>query len=115
MSALQYNTVYQSLKKVSAEWHAGHVQWSYCWNYLKFYNDGTFIYASIQGDNLKQIEKSFNKNSENITNGHFKVDRDMIYLNFDTIEIRASITREKNIITEGKLAWDMYYPMTTEL
>ena len=47
---LQYNTIYQSLKKVSAEWHAGHVQWGYSWNYLKFYEDGTFIYCSSRGE-----------------------------------------------------------------
>lgn len=43
--ALQYKTLYQSLKKVYGEWHSGHVEWGYLWNYLKFYDDGTVIYC----------------------------------------------------------------------
>ena len=43
---LQYNTTYQSLKKVTAEWHAGHLQWEYSWNYLKFYEDGSVMYCT---------------------------------------------------------------------
>lgn len=108
---LQYNKLYQSLKKVSAEWHAGHVQWAYCWNYFRFYEDGVFIYASIQGNNIEDISKSFTRNSPNSTTGKFKLNNTTITFIFDTVEITGSITHENNLIIEGKLAWDMYYPM----
>ncbi len=46
---IKHNTLYQSLKKVSAEWHADTVVWKYLWKYIKFYKDGTVIYTSSIG------------------------------------------------------------------
>ena len=79
---LQYNKIYQSLKKVSAEWHAGHVQWEYYWDYLKFYEDGTVIRASIASDNFEKINLNFKKNNPNIDKGKFEVSEKEIKLQF---------------------------------
>jgi hypothetical protein len=81
------NILYQSLKNVTAEWHAGHLQWDYIWSYIKFFDDGSFIYASIQSDNLKAINKSFNKNSNNVTEGRFAINGSLLALQFEKIDI----------------------------
>jgi hypothetical protein len=57
---LQYNKLYQSLKKVSAEWHANNVLWDYSWKYLKFYEDGTVINCVSNGD-IENINEWFVK------------------------------------------------------
>lgn len=106
---LKYNTLYQSLKKVSAEWHAGHVEWEYCWNYLKFYKDGTFIQASIVGDSYDEINKSFTKDATYVTKGHFELKKNrVVNLDFGTIQINGAINKDGSIIINGKQAWDLY-------
>jgi hypothetical protein len=82
---LKYNTLYQSLKKVSAEWHAGHVQWGFAWDYLKFYEDGTVISCYSNGD-TDNIDKWFNKdNSESpFSKGTFELKSNA------TLEIKLS-------------------------
>jgi hypothetical protein len=53
---IHYNELYQSLKRVSAEWHAGHVEWSYVWSYLKFYENDVVLSVSSNGD-IKEIDE----------------------------------------------------------
>jgi hypothetical protein len=75
---LKYNALYQSLKKVSAEWHAGHVEWSYIWNYLKFYRDGTVIYCSSSDHNFININSWFDKDKKDVFlyTGEFRLAND---------------------------------------
>ncbi len=56
---IKFNALYQSLKKVSAEWHAGHVQWQYSWSYLKFYENGKVIYCCTPSDDFSKINEWF--------------------------------------------------------
>jgi hypothetical protein len=60
--ALQYNKIYQSLKKVSAEWHAGHVEYSFYWDFLKFYSDGIVISCNDVSKN--ELEKWFHRDNK---------------------------------------------------
>jgi hypothetical protein len=109
---LKYNTLYQSLKKVSAEWHAGHIEWFYTWNYLKFFEDGIFISASIAGDDSSLINKAFIKGAENTTHGNFEIQSSNIKLLFnDSIRIEGAINNDNSVILEGKLNWDVFYPL----
>jgi hypothetical protein len=109
---LQYNKLYQSLKKVSAEWHAGHVQWDYSWYYIKFFNDGRFIYGLFVSDDLEKINNGFDENSvnDNCSGGTFRIDNDyLITLNFENnIEIRGAVISNEKIILNGKLSWELY-------
>jgi hypothetical protein len=99
---IKYNTLYQSLKKVSAEWHAGTVLWEHSWNYLKFYEDGTVIYCSSNG-NLKNINKWFdNENKDShFSKGTYKIIRN----NFIEIHLSAMIGSIKmdGVILDEKL------------
>lgn len=110
---LQYNKLYQSLKKVSGEWHAGHVEWGYYWYYIKFFTDYTFIYASINGDNTNQINTWFNKDAEGATRGTFQIKNDSeVILNFDNEPgIVAGFTNDKKLLVQGKLSWDIFSPV----
>jgi hypothetical protein len=91
---LQYNKLYQSLKKVGGEWHAGHFQWYYYWNYIKFYEDGTLIYCASSEDDFNNINKWFNKDNENVSIGTYKITNNANI----KMEITAAIGR---IINEG--------------
>lgn len=108
---LQYNKIYQSLKKVSAEWHAGHVQWEYYWDYLKFYEDGMVIQASITSDNFEKINLNFNKNNSNIEKGKFKLSDKEIKLQFSEKRCSGGITKELDLVLyiENQFKWEKYY------
>jgi hypothetical protein len=58
---LHYNKLYQSLKKVSAEWHAGHVEIGLYHDYLKFYEDGTVI--SCNDSSKDELDKWFHRDN----------------------------------------------------
>ncbi|KKT72092.1 MAG: hypothetical protein A2281_11130 [Bacteroidetes bacterium RIFOXYA12_FULL_38_20] len=62
--ALQYNKLYQSLKKVSGEWHAGHFEWYFYWDFLKFYENGIVISCNNNKDDLNDINDWFNVENE---------------------------------------------------
>ncbi len=117
---LQYNKLYQSLKKVHGEWHAGHVEWGYSWNYLKFYEDGTVIYCST-GDRHDLINQWFNKENSGtpFSRGQFVINQN------NTIELTiktmlGSITMDGNILQTKLIlrktnhevkrgeSWDLY-------
>lgn len=109
---IYYNSLYQSLKKVSAEWHAGHIEWFYTWNYLKIYEDGVFIYASIAGNDFKSINENFERGAPNITHGKFNfLKMHLLKFAFDNIEVNGFINNDASIIIEGKNAWDIYCPV----
>lgn len=81
---IKYNQLYQSLKKVHGEWHAGHVEWGYIWNYLKFYNDGTVIYCSSTDHDFIKINSWFNKDKKDVFlyKGQFRIENGFrIFLN----------------------------------
>ncbi len=109
---IKYNKLYQSLKKVSAEWHAGHVQWFYTWNYLKFYSDGICISASMAGDDVNLINGGFNKGEQNITHGKFDIEGTILKLIFDGVEVNGAFNNDGSIIIEGKINWDIFYPIS---
>ncbi len=73
---LQYDQLYQSLKKVSAEWHAGTLQWRFVWDYLKFYDTGEFIICS-SSDNLDSVRNWLHLHKENpgIISGTYNIDQ----------------------------------------
>jgi len=112
---LKYNTLYQSLKKVSAEWHAGHVQWEYSWFYFKFFDDGTFIYALYSSDNFEKINSGFNKESDNSSHmkGKYYIEKNIyLKLQFNNgVEVMGALTDTDKIIINGKLAWELYSPV----
>jgi hypothetical protein len=115
---LKYNTLYQSLKKVSAEWHAGHVQWEYVWSYLKFYEDATVIYCSSSNNtnNLKWFSKenkeAFFYKGTYIINAHkieINIPATIGNLNFDgEINANSLVLRLNNTSTNLKEFWDLY-------
>ena len=84
---LQYNKLYQSLKKVSAEWHAGHVQWDFCWDYLKFYKDGIVINAYTPTDKVSEINVWLDIKN---TKGEFPIGKFTILENKISIELESS-------------------------
>jgi hypothetical protein len=69
---LQYDKLYQSLKKVSGDWHAGHLQWDFAWDYLRFYTNGVVI-SCQSNDDVESIGRWFQLPNENkfITTGSF--------------------------------------------
>lgn len=69
---IKYNKLYQSLKKVSAEWHAGHVEWGYTWNYLKFYESGIVISVPSNGD-IEKINEWFTLENFTGSKGTFTI------------------------------------------
>jgi hypothetical protein len=107
---LQYNKLYQSLKKISAEWHAGHVQWCYSWNYIKFFDDKTFVYGSIQGEDFNLINKNFTKGSKNLITGKYNVVSSLITIQFENSEVKGCLSND-SVLLEGKLGWDIYIPI----
>lgn len=56
---LQNGVLYQSLKKVTGEWHAGHLQWRIYFDYLRFYYDGEVIFCSDQCNDVNEIKNWF--------------------------------------------------------
>jgi hypothetical protein len=108
---LKYNKLYQSLKKVSAEWHAGHLQWHYYWNYIIFFDDGSLIEASINNDDFQNIKLNFTKNNQNVTHGNYIFDEREIIIQLNEITFKGSETLEGNIVIQflNNLNWDKYY------
>jgi len=106
---LEYNKLYQSLKKVSAEWHAGNVQWGYYWDYLKFFGDGTVIEASINSEDFERINSNFIKGSTTITHGQFTLNRTHISLEFDKTILSGELANDNKIILrKSDLSWEIY-------
>jgi hypothetical protein len=107
---LKYNTLYQSLKKVSAEWHAGSVQWSFSWDYIKFFENNNFIYATINGDNVDQINTWFNQEAQDITIGtYFTRHNSQLILKFnESLEILAGFTKDGGILVDGVESWELF-------
>jgi hypothetical protein len=76
---------------------------------LNFSKTVFFIYASIQGSNFDEINKSFNKNSNNVTEGHFAINGNLLSLQFEKIDIKGYITKENSIVLEGIQTWEIFY------
>ena len=109
---LKYNTLYQSLKKVSGEWHAGNINWFYTWNYFKFFEDGIFISSSIAGNETAVINLSFVRGALNTTHGKYELgNKNNIKLFFGNIEVEGQVNNDCSIIIEGKIAWDILHPI----
>lgn len=107
---LQYNKLYQSLKKVGGEWHAGHFQWYYYWNYIKFYEDGTLIYCASSEDDFDDINKWFSKSNENVSKGKHHVSIDKIKLDIQEALIDGFISNDTILLKENKPfdSWDAF-------
>lgn len=99
MGQLKYNTVYQSLKKVSAEWHGGAVQWSYYYNYIKFYSDGTFLYVA-SSDDIESLKDWFTLDKFSGAKGSFSVKDNQIDA---TIPAAIGILNLDGCVYENKL------------
>lgn len=110
---LQYNRLYQSLKKVSAEWHAGHVQWEYYWNYIMFFEDGIVIEGSVRSDDTEKIKLAFSRNNANLTTGNFSKNEKEITINFDKYTFHGAFTFEEKLVLQSNVtqAWDIYTPI----
>lgn len=80
---LKYNTLYQSLKKVSAEWHAGHVEYSFYWDYFKFYADGSIISCNNDSENINEINNWFQleNTQSHLNRGSFSIIDNKIEIN----------------------------------
>ncbi len=52
---IKYNSLYRSLKHVTAEWHAGVLMWSFSWTYFKFYEDGSLIFCSTSAEPVQMV------------------------------------------------------------
>ena len=118
---IQYNKCYQSLKKVNGEWHAGHEEWTYLWNYMKFYPDGSVIFCSSIDQDLKKINSWFKKAKEGVFlyTGEFKIKKKILVwiwipvsvgnLEMDGgIEKNSLILRIANKRVKQNYYWDEY-------
>lgn len=110
---LKYNTLYQSLKKVSGEWHAGSVLWHYQWYYLKFFSNGKFIYAAIAGDEVKDINSWFVEGAGNTLQGTYVRNNNLqLTLKFENGgEFKAGLTEDGQIVVDGLNSWEIYKPL----
>ncbi|WP_369049330.1 hypothetical protein [Tenacibaculum sp. UWU-22] len=109
---LKYNTTYQSLKKVKAEWHASVAQWEYYWYLFKFNQDGTFIYSRITENEFKSINDWFTYENEHLTKGKFEYDsQGKLKISFKEVSLNACITGQDELLLEGKMDWDMFSPI----
>jgi hypothetical protein len=108
---LQYNKLYQSLKKVGGEWHAGHFQWYYYWNYIKFFEDGTLIESSINSDDSDKIQLNFMPDNQNISHGKYTYDGKELIIELNNVTLKGGETLEGNIVIQSlaNLNWDKYF------
>ena len=96
---LQYDKLYQSLKKVTRDWHAGHLEWSYCWYYLKFYENGIVIKSLIGSDNISVINNWFKPGATNAIIGNYKfISRSSLEIRIDNNNLNASLVAPDTII-----------------
>ncbi len=111
---IQYNKLYQSLKKVSAEWHGGQVLWEYTWNYLSFSNDGICILFYSNSEKPLNDENLFFGKNPDVTLGKFTIANNEIRIDFGSdsenigmIQNDKLILYSKNkVVPFGK--WDVY-------
>ena len=106
---LHFNKLYQSLKKVNGEWHAGHVEWYFTWHYLKFFEEGVVIQASFAGENPALINKFFTKENTHFNHGAFWMENKIITLNFNQIQVKGFMNNDFSIIFDGARHWEIYY------
>jgi hypothetical protein len=97
---LQYNKLYQSLKKVSAEWHSGHVQWGYYWDFLKFYKDGKVISCNNSNNDIQKINSWFS-----IENNDAYFNRGIYTIKDNKISITISVAVGQ-LVYEGEIQND---------
>lgn len=110
------DTIYRSLKSVSGAWHAGHVDWFYCWTYLRFWQDGVFVMATIAGNDSDQINASLQRQGPNTTHGTFSLNERALTLYFDdNIKVSAYINNDRSIVVDGKLGWDLFRPLDKDI
>jgi hypothetical protein len=105
---LQYDKLYQSLKKVSGDWHAGHLQWGYCWYYLKFFADGTVMRAYLDGDNATLINNWLVKGAENIATGTYISKGLNFEISYPTYVAKGTFTRSNSFLLFANDYWDEY-------
>ena len=106
---LQYGKLYQSLKKVSAEWHAGHVQWEFYWDYIMFFGNGTLLSSSIASSMVEKILSGFASRNKNLTQGNFVVTKNEIEITIDK-NVFKGIISDHRIIVQGQTnnGWDLF-------
>ena len=111
---LHYNKLYQSLKKVNGEWHAGHVEWGYTWIYLKFFEKGTCILGYIGDEKAESINTWFTENHPDSSIGTFNLKNDSISINFNlNVKNEGQIQGDKIILhSVSKInpvgTWDIF-------
>jgi hypothetical protein len=108
---VRINILYQSLPQVTGEWHAGHFQWTYTWQYLKFFEDGSLIYASIDGDNIEEINSWFNQNAQNVTSGKYRTVGSEIELALHSLTVQMSVYKDGKIVIHWLSGPRLYSPM----
>jgi hypothetical protein len=106
---LKYDTLYQSLKKVSGEWHAGHVSWGFHWYYLKFYADGIVVGAVVASEDTPAILRNLSRDAENVDVGRYQVSENEIQITFSNEKLKGSLTPNGSLIMmRGNLSWDLF-------
>jgi hypothetical protein len=103
---LQYNKLYQSLKKVSADWHGGHVQWYFVWDYLLFFEDGTFVQGTLNSENFEKFVGSFLSKNSNLERGKFIVIENEIKLS-GIFELKGEVLAN-SLILQTAHNWELY-------
>lgn len=110
---LEYNKLYQSLKKISADWHAGHIQWQYYWNYFMFFSDGTLIEATIASEDFKKIKLNFSKKNDALNHFQYTWNEKEFDIHLDGAILHGGLTSENKLILQSDktLVWDIYSPI----
>ena len=116
---IQYNKLYQSLKKISAEWHAANVLCEYSWNYIKFYQDGTVIFTSSSDEPSAMGWFKIDNEEVRYSKGNFSLERNRkleieIPVAMGTLRIDGVVGGDKLILRSSNIemnlieSWDEY-------
>ncbi|MBN4072961.1 hypothetical protein JYT74_02855 [Crocinitomix catalasitica] len=108
-SMLQYGKLYQSLKKVSGEWHQSGVHWEHIWFYYRFFENNTLIFTSVGSEDHKAINSWFDKDYSDGVTGTFDIKSNgRIAIVLNNVEVQAAVTKEGHLIIHGHGGWDLY-------
>jgi hypothetical protein len=107
---IKFNCIYQSLKKVSGEWHAGHYEWMYIWNYCQFFEDGRMAYYTFSSEDTDAIKKWFVSDDNNGVRGTYECENDNGRVIIGENESPLSIYNDR-IIIHWNSGPEMYFPI----
>ena len=114
MSMIQYNKLYQSLKKISAEWHGGHAVWKYYWSYFIFTENGNCYNFHSIDENPQNTLENFKTKKSDMVEGKYSFKDGVLEMKFDSsAKIIAEVQDEKIILHSINDAnpfgnWDLF-------